>query len=114
MSMVLAALTIDTLRQITPGSPRVPSYDVINNSVAYQYDPARAEYAPKIGGEELIFGHKYSPRPRISSVRASSSSTGSGPNSRRASRIAGPGRGATVPGGCRTGACSGCRPRGGA
>ncbi len=24
MSMVLAALTIDTLRQITPGSPRVP------------------------------------------------------------------------------------------
>ena len=61
MSMVLAALTIDTLRQITPGSPRVPAYDVINNSVTYQYDPARAEYAPKIGGEELIFGHKYSP-----------------------------------------------------
>ena len=60
MSMVLAALTIDTLRQITPGSPRVPSYDVINNSIAYEYDPARAEYAPKIGGEELIFGHKYS------------------------------------------------------
>ena len=60
MSMVLAALTIDTIRQITPGSPRVPAYDVINNSVAYQYDPARAEYAPKIGAEELIFGHKYS------------------------------------------------------
>ncbi len=54
-SMVLAAITIDTLRQITPGSPRVPAYDVINNSIAYQYDPARAEYAPKIGGEELIF-----------------------------------------------------------
>ena len=61
MFMVLAALTIDTLRQITPGSPRVPSYDVINNSIAYEYDPARAEYAPKIGSEELIFGHKYSP-----------------------------------------------------
>ena len=60
MSIVLAALTVDTLRQITPGSPRVPSYDVINNSIAYEYDPARAEYAPKIGGEELLFGHKYS------------------------------------------------------
>ena len=53
MSMVLAALTIDSLRQITPGGARVPSYNVINNSIAYQFDPARAEYAPKIGGEEL-------------------------------------------------------------
>ena len=61
MSMVLAALTLDTLRQITPGGPRVPSYDVINNSIAYEYDPERDEYAPKIGGEELLFGHKYSP-----------------------------------------------------
>ncbi len=60
MSMVLAALTIESLRQITPGSARVPSYDVINNSIAYEFDPARVGYAPKIGGEELIFGHKYS------------------------------------------------------
>jgi nitric oxide reductase subunit C len=60
MSLVLAALTIDTLRQITPGGPRVPSYDVINNSVTYEYDSTRAEYVPKIGGEELIFGHRYS------------------------------------------------------
>jgi nitric oxide reductase subunit C len=60
MSAVLAALTIDTLRQISPGGARVPSYDVINNAVTYEYDPVRGEYAPKIGGEELLFGHKYS------------------------------------------------------
>jgi hypothetical protein len=60
MCVVLAALTIDTLRQIAPGSTRVPSYDVINSAVTYQYDASRGEYAPKIGGEELIFGHKYS------------------------------------------------------
>jgi nitric oxide reductase subunit C len=60
MSMVLAVLTIDTLKQITPGSARVPSYDVINNAITYEYDPIRAEYAPKIGGEELLFGRKYS------------------------------------------------------
>jgi len=60
MSVVLVALTIDSLRQITPGGPRVPNYDVINRSVAYEYDPARGEYAPKLGGEELLFGRKYS------------------------------------------------------
>jgi len=59
MSVLLAALTIDTLGQIRPGSPRVPSYDVINDAVTYAYDPKRAEYMPKIGGEELIFGRRY-------------------------------------------------------
>jgi len=59
MSVVLAALTIDTLRQITPGGARVPSYDVINSAVTYEYAPDRGEYAPKIGGEELLFGHRY-------------------------------------------------------
>ena len=59
MSAVLAALTIDTLRQITPGSARVPAYDVINRSITYAFDPTAGEYAPKVGGEELIFGHRY-------------------------------------------------------
>ena len=45
MSVVLAALTIDTLRQITPGGARVPSYDVINSAVTYEYAPDRGEYA---------------------------------------------------------------------
>jgi nitric oxide reductase subunit C len=53
MCVVLAALTIDTLSQITPGGTRVPSYDVINSSISYRYDPKRGEYVPKIGGEEL-------------------------------------------------------------
>ena len=60
MSAVLAALTIDTLRQITPGGRHVPTYEVINRAVTYEYDPARGEYAPKIGAEELIFDHNYS------------------------------------------------------
>ncbi len=59
MCVVLAALTIDTLQQITPGGAHVPPYDVINRSIGYQYDSARGEYVPKIGGEELIFGHRY-------------------------------------------------------
>jgi len=61
MAVVLAALTIDTLKQIAPGSPRVPAYDVINRSVTYEYVPDRSEYAPKIAGEELLFGHRYTP-----------------------------------------------------
>ena len=60
MSVVLVALTIDTLRQISPGGARVPSYDVINSTVTYEYNPERGEYAPKIGAEQLIFGRKYS------------------------------------------------------
>jgi nitric oxide reductase subunit C len=60
MSVVLVALTVDTLRQISPGGPRVPSYDVINSNVTYEYDPKRGEYVPKIGAEDLIFGRKYS------------------------------------------------------
>jgi len=59
MCAVLAALTIDSLAQISPGSPRVPSYDVINKAVSYEYDPTRAQYAPKIGSEELLFGRRY-------------------------------------------------------
>ena len=55
------ARAIDTLRQISPGGARVPSYDVINSTVTNEgNDPARAEYAPKIGAEDLIFARKYS------------------------------------------------------
>lgn len=59
MCVVLAALTVDTLRQITPGGGRVASYDVINQAVTYQYDKKRGEYVPKIAGEELIFGRRF-------------------------------------------------------
>lgn len=61
MSVVLAVLTINTLGQITPGSARVPAYDVINSAVTYEFDPKRGEYAPKIGGQQLLFGHQYTP-----------------------------------------------------
>ncbi len=59
MCVVLVVLTVDTLNQITVGSARVAAYDVINSRVTYEYDPARGEYAPKIGGEELLFGRRY-------------------------------------------------------
>ncbi len=61
MSVVLAALSVDTLRQIAPGGARVPSYDVINSAITYEYAPNRGEYAPKIAGEDLLFGHRYTP-----------------------------------------------------
>jgi nitric oxide reductase subunit C len=61
MSVVLAALTIDSIRQITPGTARVPNYDVINRAITYSFDPQKSEYTPKLGGEELIFNHKYTP-----------------------------------------------------
>jgi nitric oxide reductase subunit C len=61
MSVVLAALSIDTLKQISAGGAHVPYFDVINDTVTYHYDPKRGEYAPEIGGEELLFGHKFTP-----------------------------------------------------
>lgn len=61
MSVILVALTIDSLRQITAGTARVPGYDIINRAITYQYDDQRREYAPKIGGEEPVFGRKYTP-----------------------------------------------------
>jgi hypothetical protein len=48
MSVLLAALTIDTLGQIRPGSPRVPSYDVINDAVTYASTGARRPMIPDV------------------------------------------------------------------
>jgi nitric oxide reductase subunit C len=59
MFTVLIILTIDTLAAISPGGSHVPRYDVINRKISYQYDSDRGEAVPVIGGEQLLFGRKY-------------------------------------------------------
>lgn len=59
-SAVLLILTINSLQAISPGGSHVPRYDVINRHIGYQYDSDRHMYMPVIGGEELLFGRRYS------------------------------------------------------
>jgi len=59
MAVVLAMLTVDTLQQISPGGAHVPPYSVINHEITYQYEPSLKEYAPRIGGDDLLFGRSY-------------------------------------------------------
>ena len=56
MALVLMALTFDTVRQITEGGERVPSYSVINSKVFYEYDDERGYQVPRIGGSAPLFG----------------------------------------------------------
>ncbi len=56
MVLVLLFLTVDTVRQITEGGERVPSYSVINNQIFYEYDDERGYQVPRIGGEAPLFG----------------------------------------------------------
>jgi nitric oxide reductase subunit C len=59
MSAVLAILTVDSLKVISPGGSQVPRYDVINHHIGYEYDRDKHECVPEVGGEELLFGHRY-------------------------------------------------------
>lgn len=56
MLVVLALLTADSMRFIRVGGVHVPPYDVINRHIGYQYDWARHEDVPVIGGPEPLFG----------------------------------------------------------
>lgn len=56
MLIVLAFLTIDSLRVISTGGANVPPYDVINQQIGYAYDWAKGEDAPTIGKPEPLFG----------------------------------------------------------
>ncbi|MEO6023292.1 MAG: c-type cytochrome [Burkholderiales bacterium] len=60
MSIVLIFLTVDSLSAIAPGGRNVPRYTVINQAIDYQFDAARNRSVPVIGGEQLLFGRKYS------------------------------------------------------
>ena len=59
MSAVLAILTVDSLKVVSPGGSQVPRYDVINRHIGYEYDADKHECVPELGGEELLFGHRY-------------------------------------------------------
>ena len=58
--LILVILTFDTLEQTTAGGDRVPAYSVINKKVDYQFDKKLNKFMPVIGGEELLFGKKFS------------------------------------------------------
>lgn len=58
MLVVLAFLSIDSMRYIRVGGTNVPDYDVINHEIGYEYDWNRAADVPVIGGEQPLFGQK--------------------------------------------------------
>ena len=61
MSIVLVFLTVDSLSAITAGGGRnVPANTVINQAIDYQFDATLNMSMPVIGGEQLLFGRKYS------------------------------------------------------
>lgn len=63
MSIVLVFLTIDSLSAIRAGGRNVPAYTVINQAIDYQMDFERHASVPVIGGEQLLFGQKFSAAP---------------------------------------------------
>ncbi len=57
--LILVILTFDTLEQTTVGGDRVQAYSVINKKIDYQFDKKLNKFMPVIGGEELLFGKKF-------------------------------------------------------
>ena len=55
MFIVLVSLTLDSMRAISVGSERVPSYSVINKRIFYSYDRERKILVPKIGADAPLF-----------------------------------------------------------
>jgi nitric oxide reductase subunit C len=56
MLIVLAFLSIDSMRVISVGGANVPKYDVINHRIGYEFDWSRNASVPVIGGPEPLFG----------------------------------------------------------
>ncbi|OGA25452.1 MAG: cytochrome C [Betaproteobacteria bacterium RIFCSPLOWO2_02_FULL_67_19] len=54
--VALVFLSIDSLRQISVGSPRVPAYTVINQRIDYVFDEVRRVQQPRIGAQQPLFG----------------------------------------------------------
>ena len=57
--VVLIILTFDTLSQTQVGGKRVPAYSVINQEIDYQLDASTQRFKPMIGGQELLFGKRF-------------------------------------------------------
>ncbi|MCW5577390.1 MAG: cytochrome c [Dokdonella sp.] len=60
MLVVLAFLSLDSMRYIRAGGINVPPYDVINRHIDYQYDWNRRADVPVIGAPEPLFGQPVS------------------------------------------------------
>lgn len=58
--VALAALSFDSLRKISAGSPRVPAYDVVNQRIDYVFNEERHVQQPRIGPEQPLFGRALS------------------------------------------------------
>ncbi|MBS0558074.1 MAG: cytochrome c [Proteobacteria bacterium] len=56
MIVVLAFLSVDSMRVISVGGRNVPNYDVINYRIGYQFDWSRKMDVPVIGGAQPLFG----------------------------------------------------------
>ncbi len=61
MLVVLAFLSVDSMRYITAGGINVPGYEVINQHIGYEYDWNRRADVPVIGGPEPLFGKVVAP-----------------------------------------------------
>jgi len=56
MLVVLAFLSVDSMRYIRVGGLHVPKYDVINQEIGYRYDWSRSADVPVIGAAQPLFG----------------------------------------------------------
>lgn len=61
MLIVLAFLSVDSMSYIREGGKNVPTFDVINYEIGYEYDWTRSADVPVIGGEQPLFGRKVTP-----------------------------------------------------
>jgi nitric oxide reductase subunit C len=69
MTIVLAMLTVDSLRAIYTGGTHVPHYGVIDQKIGYQIDRARGFEVPTIGDKEGLFGRQHSEEEATALIR---------------------------------------------
>lgn len=70
MLLVLIILTFNSLQVIREGGGgNVPAYAVINQKIGYEFDSASGTYKPVISGEQLLFGHKFTPDEAYAIIR---------------------------------------------
>lgn len=69
MLVVLAFLSVNSMRYVTAGGINVPAYDVVNRHIGYQYDWSQRADVPVIGGPEPLFGRKLSEAQAAAQIR---------------------------------------------
>lgn len=69
MLIILAFLSVDSMRYIKVGGKNVPEYSVINRHIGYSFDWVRHEDVPVISGEDPLFGKKLTEEQAASLIR---------------------------------------------